>query len=65
MNCDQCHLDRGIKTKSGGVTQKISYDATWVVSVNGAKLNLCDSHKAKFERATLRKDHLKCTSREI
>jgi hypothetical protein len=64
MNCDQCHLDYGIKSKSGGVRQVVHHEATWVVSVNGAKLNLCDDHKAKFERATSRKD-IKCTSREL
>lgn len=65
MNCDQCHLDRGVKTKSGGITTTTSHEATWVVSVNGAKLNLCDTHKVKFDRATSKKDYLKYTAREI
>jgi hypothetical protein len=64
MNCDQCHIDQGIKTKSAGLRQTVYHDATWVVSVGGAKIHLCDTHKAKFDRATTRKD-IKCTSREI
>lgn len=65
MKCDQCHLDQGIKTKSGGLRKVVFHDATWSVSVRGAKMSLCDAHKVKFERATSRKDHLKCVSREL
>jgi len=64
MRCSQCHVDQGIKTKSGGIPQTVYNDAKWVVSVNGAKTYLCDTHKTKFEKATLRKKAI-CTSWEI
>lgn len=52
MNCDQCHLDHGIKNKNKKVFKKAEkFPAEWEVVLNGAKMNLCKAHKVKLDRS--------------
>lgn len=51
LRCDQCHADSGIKKKSKKTFNKAeSHDAKFVVTLNGAKMLLCDSHNTKLAR---------------
>lgn len=52
MDCDQCHLDHGIKTKNKKVFKKAEkFPAEWEVLLNGAKMHLCNAHKDKLDRS--------------
>lgn len=65
MNCDQCHLDSGVKTKSKKVFSLAKvHEATYKVTIAGCVLKLCDIHKRKLELACEKKE-TKCSSVEI
>lgn len=65
MNCDQCHLESGIKTKSKKTFSLAeSHEATYSVMLNGAKMKLCDIHFKKLDMVCEKKK-IKFTAREI
>ena len=52
MDCNQCHLDSGIKKKSKKTFNKAEkFPAKWEVVLNGARMNLCEEHKKKLDRS--------------
>jgi len=52
MDCDQCHLDHGIKKKKKHTfTNAEKHPAEWEVFLNGAKMHLCKEHKLKLDRS--------------
>ena len=56
MRCDQCHADSGIKRKSKKTFNKAeSFEAVFEVSLNGAKMNLCQDHHDKLDRSLNRR----------
>ena len=51
IRCDQCHADSGIKKRSKKTFTKAQFhDAKFVVSLNGAKMHLCEEHNEKLAR---------------
>jgi len=52
VRCDQCHADSGIKKRSKKTFEKAkSYDAKFEVTLNGAKMHLCEEHNTKLSRS--------------
>lgn len=46
--CDQCHIDGGIRVKKKWVT---NLKARFEIEIIGAKMNVCEHHRRKFELA--------------
>lgn len=55
MRCDQCHADSGIKKKSKKTFTKAErFDAVFEVTLNGATMMLCETHKDNLDRSLSR-----------
>lgn len=52
MRCDQCHTDSGIKKRSKKTfTKAESFEAVFKVTLNGATMMLCKTHKDNLDRS--------------